>query len=224
MATWQDRFFELMARAEFDTLKDVAAAAGLSQSTLHTAVKKEGKMPKKITLDKIASAINTTSQYLMFGSQESALPVYSMPVLDRDHIGAWIDKRLQMEDCIDIIVSPFMISDGFAWYVDTPDMEPVINRGDLAFCEPGFDMEAWDYSNPVFVLNAATRSTKTSGAQVIFQQGNKPATDYLRISFCEICMASGELSFLYHNPQYPSLLPSEPRVPIATIRHIVRRF
>ena len=222
MATWQDRFFELMPQNNFDKLVEVAKAAGISPSTLNTALKKENKTPKKDTMDKIASALNTTSKYLFYGDEEATKPSYTMPVLTRQTIADWMEKLIDIEQCPKTLVLPYPMNRGFCWIVDTPDMEPFIQRGDMVVCEPGFDMASWDYENPVVVLNAATSHQKKKSGQVVAELDGNYVTDYQRLSICELCIVVGEFSYLYRNPNYQHFLTEEPRTPIAVVRHIIR--
>ena len=222
MATWQDRFFELMPQNNFDKLVEVAKAAGVSPSTLNTALKKEDKTPKKDTMDKIASALNTTSKYLFYGDEEASKPTYAMPVLTRQTIADWIKKIIDIEQCPKIMMLPYPLNRGFCWIVDTPDMEPFIHRRDMVVCEPGFDMASWDYENPVFVLNAATSNQNKKPGQVVVDLDGNYVTDYQRLSICELCITAGEFFYLYRNSDYQHLLSEEPRTPIAVVRHLIR--
>ena len=222
MATWQDRFFELMLQNNFDKLVEVAKAAGVSPSTLNTALKKEDKTPKKDTMDKIAGALNTTSKYLFYGDEDASKPTYAMPVLTRQTIADWMEKIIDIEQCQKIMMLPYPLNRGFCWIVDTPDMEPFIHRRDMVVCEPGFDMASWDYENPVFVLNAATSNQNKKPGQVIVDLDGNYVTDYQRLSICELCITAGEFSYLYRNPDYQHLLSEEPRTPIAVVRHLIR--
>lgn len=222
MATWQDRFFELMPQNNFEKLVEVAKAAGISPSTLNTALKKENKTPKKDTMDKIAMALNTTSKYLFYGDEEATMPSYTMPVLTRKTIVDWMEKFIDLEQCKDTLMLPYALDRGFCWVVDTPDMEPFIQRGDMLVCEPGFTMTDWGYQHRVFVINAATSNPRKKPGQVVMDLEGKYVTDYQRLSICELCVAGGEFSYLYHNTHYQNLLPEEPRTPIAVIRHIIR--
>ena len=222
MATWQDRFFELMPQNNFDKLVEVAKAAGVSPSTLNTALKKEDRTPKKDTMDKIASALNTTSKYLFYGDEEASKPTYAMPVLTRQTIADWIKKIIDIEQCPKIMMLPYPLNRGFCWIVDTPDMEPFIHRKDMVVCEPGFNMASWDYENPVFVLNAATSNQNKKPGQVVVDLDGNYVTDYQRLSICELCITAGEFSYLYRNPDFQHLPSEEPRTPIAVVRHLIR--
>lgn len=224
MATWQDRFFELMAHNNFDKLVNVSKAAGVSPSTLNTALKKEDKTPKKETMDKIAMALNTTSKYLFYGDEEATTPSYTMPLLTRKTIGDWMEKIIDIEQCPETLAFPYVLDRGFCWFVDTPDMEPFINRCDMVICEPGFDMPSWDYQRQVFVLNAATSNQNKKPGQVVVDLEGSYVTDYQRLSICELCIGAGEFSYLHYNTHYQNSLHDEPRTPIAVVRHIIRNL
>ncbi len=222
MTTWQDRFFDRMAHSGYTAIKEVADAAKLAPSTLHTALKKEGKQPKKVTMDKIASALNTTSQYLMFGDEQTEARSFVVPILSRSDILAWIDGKLKIEQCSMIIAAPFALQDGFAWYVDTPDMEPVFQRGDILFFDTSVDTDEWNFCSPVYVLSVRLPETPEKGLLTMTTdnvQNYQLHNQQLLIG--ELCMTGGALHIRQMNTSIGNLYRQKI---LAKVCHLLRRI
>ncbi len=215
MATWQDRFFEQMSKSDYTTCKEVATAANIAPSTLHTALKKEGNTPKKVTLDKIAQALNTTSQYLMYGNELTSIRSFSIPVLNRQQIPKWIHGEITAEQCMESTSTTFELTGGFAWKVDTPDMEPTFQRGDMVFFETGFQADDWEFYEPVYVMSVSVTQTEDKG--VLLQ--DREVYDYRFIAFSELCISQGEHRFRMHST---NLLNSYRQKILARARYFVR--
>lgn len=218
MATWQDRFFDRMSQFGYTTIKQVADAAGLAPSTLHTALQKHGKTPKKSTMDKIALALNTTSQYLMFGNEQTEARSFVIPILSRMNILPWIDGTLQLEQCTLNIASPVPLKNGFAWYVDTPDMEPVFQRNDLLFFETCVDdVDSWDFCGAIYVLSVCVLDKPENTLML-----NDNSTDYInksQLDLGELCVSSGVMHMRKINSSFNNSCRHKV---LARVRHLFR--
>lgn len=222
MTTWQDRFFDRMAHAGYTAIKEVADAAKLAPSTLHTALKKEGKTPKKITMDKIASALNTTAQYLMFGNEQTEARSFVVPILNRSDIPVWIAGNLKIEQCSMTIAAPFALENGFAWYVDTPDMEPVFQRGDVLFFETRIDMEEWDFCNAIYVMSMRIHEVPENSLMPLKAESVENLMNHRghnQLSLGELCMTGGALHIRQNNASVVNLYRQKI---LARARHLFR--
>lgn len=136
-ADWVRRARELMVSRGIKTDKDLAIEAGISGGSLSQSMRNL-HLPKITTLDKIAKALGTTSQYLIYGDEQRM--AVSLPLLfSAGEILKWLDVGSQAFDGLlyhDVDPGLPVSHDGFAWRVDQTDMAPALQVDDVVIIEP----------------------------------------------------------------------------------------
>lgn len=198
MTTWQDRFYQLMSESKFATINDLCKAAGIASSTFGNALK-GSHVPKPATMDKVAHALGTTWQYLLNGDEKQVTPDTRVPVLKQDQVQPWIDRKLSLDDCQDIVHAPLPVnSNYFAWKVDADDMEPefVPNSYIIFDTDVNYHIEHWyhrmfvlvgwmiDGESGQFGMKGFPKEAALSGKGLLNQA---PTIQYSDIVVCEVC-------------------------------------
>ena len=157
---WQDRFYDLLGKSKYGTINELCKEAGIASSTFGNALK-GSHVPKPVTMEKVASVLGTTWQYLLNGNEQQAVPNTQVPVLKADQVLAWLNESLTIEDCNKTIYAPFSVKRNcFAWRVSTDDMEPEFYRGSYVLLDGSEDYNIRHIRQRLFVLVGII---KTSG-------------------------------------------------------------
>lgn len=188
---WVKRVKELMPKKGFKTYQDLAYASGVSAGSLNQAMRGL-HLPRQTTIDKIATALGTTSQFLMYG--DTMKVVSSLPLLyNAGQIWQWVygDRGafeslnyLEMDSGLD--VSP----GAFCWMVDKHDMVPVFYPRDLLIVEPR------DIDDPALLAHKNPRYF----VGVEFSDGHPSDT-----IFGQACMTSSGLYLVSEHEKIPGI-------------------
>lgn len=135
--TWVKRVKELMPKMGFQTYQDLAYKSGVSAGSLNQAMRGM-HLPRQTTIEKIATALGTTPQFLLYG--DTLKSVQQIPFLRTAHrIQLWLDDNQEEIKPIHYIELPGeldLTNHAFAWTVKQHDMQPVFMPGDLLIVDP----------------------------------------------------------------------------------------
>ena len=129
---WVKRVKELMPQKEFRTYQDLAYKAGISAGSLNQAMRGM-HLPRQTTIEKIADALGTTPQFLLYGDTMKASQ--SIPLLDSAaRILSWLhddSPKVGMTEFIEPSGQINLNNRAFAWKVSKNNMEPLFLPGDI---------------------------------------------------------------------------------------------
>ena len=133
---WVRRVKELMPKKGFNTYQSLAYEAGISAGSLNQAMRGL-HLPRQTTIEKIASALGTTPQFLLYGDvmiQSRGVPLLS----SNTEIYNWLFNDIPVQDTRMIEPSDDLMTSAksFAWCVNHHDMAPEFNDRDLVIAEP----------------------------------------------------------------------------------------
>lgn len=197
--TWQDRFYQLLSGSKYGTINELCKEAGIASSTFGNALK-GSHVPKPATMEKVAQVLGTTWWYLLNGDEKQSVPDTQVPVLKADQVQSWIDGKLSINDCEELIYSPFPIRNRFfAWRVDVDDMEPYFFMNSYIVFDNEVDYKVIHWHNRLFFLigwidyqelgHFGTRDL--SELSKFMQEGKKnsdplPTTSFSSVAVCEL--------------------------------------
>ncbi|MCL6269398.1 helix-turn-helix domain-containing protein [Sansalvadorimonas sp. 2012CJ34-2] len=129
---WITRVKDLMLKKGIQTCQDLAYHSGVSAGSLNQALRGM-HMPKQVTIEKIATALNTTPQYLLYG--DNLRVIKKVPFLNSpSQVGGWVKDKKTILDSIEWIDFPStskMPTPSFATKLLNTDMEPLFQPGDI---------------------------------------------------------------------------------------------
>ena len=129
---WIDRLKKLMEENGLSTAQDLAYKSGVSAGSLSQALRGM-HVPKQVTLEKIAAALDTTPQYLLFGETrnvENMIPV----IRQREQLLRFLSNDVvdsQSLDWFDAGGFEGASSNWFALDFNHTDMRPAFVPGDV---------------------------------------------------------------------------------------------
>ncbi len=132
---WVSRVKNLMKESGLSTSQDLAYKSGISAGSLNQSMRGM-HMPRQSTIEKIALALDTTAQFLLYGETqavENKLQVMRKP----DQLLRWLSnevvdmERTEWVDVGNASVSP----SGFAMAFNQTDMMPAFSPGDIIIFE-----------------------------------------------------------------------------------------
>lgn len=129
---WVDRLKRLMEETGLSTTQDLANKSGVSAGSLSQALRGM-HVPKQVTLEKIAVALDTTPQYLLFGETrnvENMIPV----IRQREQLLRFLSNDVvdtQSLDWFDAGGLEGVNANWFALDFTHTDMRPAFVPGDL---------------------------------------------------------------------------------------------
>ncbi|WP_448216940.1 helix-turn-helix domain-containing protein [Endozoicomonas sp. 2B-B] len=151
---WIERVKALMPGKGIHTYQDLAYHSGVSSGSLNQAMRGL-HMPRQKTIEKIATALDTTPQYLLYG--DTMRVIHRIPFLDTaEKLCQWFSgKNLEMES-LDWIDSPGHLTlskNAFAIGYNHHDLEPMFLPGDIIIFERVNDgPNRWGAEKDTFVL------------------------------------------------------------------------
>lgn len=234
--SWQDRFYQLMAESKYGTINELCKEAGIASSTFGNALK-GSHIPKPATMEKIAHVLGTTWQYLLNGDEKQAVPDTQVPVLKADQVQLWIDGKLSIESCEDIINAPFPVKSGsFAWRVDTDDMEPEFNLGSYVIMDNEQNYTVKNRYQRLFVLIGMIIQPGRFGmasmvelAKMYEENSEKKSTpkskslpvNYSSVTLCELCKTIHGFQLMSADRRFSSQLDGEKHQILAQARYSI---
>ena len=154
---WIDRVKELMAKHGLSHCTDLALKSGLSAGSLNQAMRGM-HMPRQSTIDKIAEALDTTPQYLIYGDTMKA--VHEVPILDTaEQIRQWVSGQdLNTRDVkfAEPQGSIRLKLNSFALVYRHRDLEPECKHDDTLFFEPLDDDSDLNHDTMIMVIRDDT--------------------------------------------------------------------
>ena len=169
---WVKRVKELMPEKGFKTYQDLAYASGVSAGSLNQAMRGM-HLPRQTTIDKIATALGTTSQFLLYG--DTMRVVKTLPRLKTPgQIWQWVHGNQDAFESLSYqeVDSGLDLSpEAFVWIVDKNDMAPEFHAGDLVIIDTrdADDPSIFISRQPVYLM-AVLLSESDSPVQVLFGQ------------------------------------------------------
>ncbi len=178
---WIDRAKELMEENGLSTMVDLANKSGLSQGSLNQAMRGM-HMPRQATIDKVAAALNTTPQYLLYG--DTMVAMTKLPLLrDSYQVRQWVDGGdvdTQELQWVEHTNTPKLSLNAFALAYNHRDMMPAFEPDDLVFFEPCETIEAVMDLQDAFLLAVRDdnewlfgRYSRTNGGEYIETENPK---------------------------------------------------
>ena len=208
---WIDRLKKLMEESGLNTTQDLAYKSGVSAGSLSQALRGM-HVPKQATIEKIASALDTTPQYLLFGETknvESMVPV----IRKREQL-----LRFLSNDVVDTQSLDWFDAGGFEgastnWFAldfSHTNMQPAFVPGDIILfdriAQGDFQWQSLTMERDVYVL-AIRRSLEQQN--VVFGR----------------LARTGEGHFIESlNSQYPPIFIEEEYQVIGIAVHQIRRL
>ena len=129
---WVKRVKELMPKAGFKTYQDLAYKAGISAGSLNQAMRGM-HLPRQTTIEKIANALGTTPQFLLYGDTMKASQ--RIPLLDSAaKVLSWLhddSPKIGMAEFVEPSGKINLSNQAFAWKVSKNNMEPLFLFGDI---------------------------------------------------------------------------------------------
>ena len=132
---WIKRTWELMEENGITTYTELSELTNLSVGSLNMSMRGMHS-PRQKTLDKIADALNTTTQYLLYGKNKAQLR--DIPIIkDINGLIKWVSESDIETSFYDWYCSADrrLSANAFALEFNRNDMEPVFNKGDLIIFE-----------------------------------------------------------------------------------------
>ena len=153
---WVVRVKELMPQKGFKTYQDLAYASGVSAGSLNQAMRGM-HLPRQTTIDWIATALGTTSQFLLYGDNMKVrltVPFLRHPEAIFDWVYGEKDRLGMNPNFVEADDSLGLSENSFAWMVDQNDMEPMFCAGDLVIIDPLKiqDIKTFIYKSPVYIM------------------------------------------------------------------------
>ena len=148
MKAWVNRVKELMPKRGFQTYQQLAYQAEVSAGSLNQAMRGM-HLPRQTTIEKIAKALDTTPQFLLYG--DSMKVVKEVPILNTTgSLYRWLyDEKELIGNVKYLEVSGMndLSEDSFGWPVRRHHMEPLFFHDDIVIFETIHDVT--DYPDTV---------------------------------------------------------------------------
>lgn len=232
---WQDRFYDLLGKSKYGTINELCKEAGIASSTFGNALK-GSHVPKPVTMEKVASVLGTTWQYLLNGDEQQAVPNTQVPVLKKDQVSAWLNESLDIEDCNKTINAPFPVKRNcFAWQVSTDDMEPEFYRGSFVLLDKSEDYAIKHIHRRLFVLVGIINTSGHFGITDISKfldhvdskipNNNESApVSYSDMILCELCKTIQGYQLMSANRRFTTALDRKKHQILAQARYSINVY
>lgn len=167
---WRDRVKQLMKEQDIKTRNDLSIKAGVSGGSLNMALNGTHEL-KLTTLEKLATALNTTTRWLLYGDE--MVEARQVPYLQTGKdVLQFILTGACPEPChyVQIVHDLSITKKAFAWKNRNNDMEPVFEVGDLLIIDL-CDQDELQINRPMYVM-VADGTGKIDDRDVLMHENN----------------------------------------------------
>lgn len=222
---WVKRVKELMPQCGFQTYQDLAYKSGVSAGSLNQAMRGM-HLPRQTTIDKIATALGTTSQFLLYG--DTMKVSHKVPVLRGVSQMYWwfsdTDEKLKINRFVEPSGNLDLSNKAFAWVVKQNNMQPLFNPGDIVIFESGIDLFCWPDVGENYVLVAYI---VTANKQ--YDEGNRNFENIYKFDASGLLFGKTELTnsgvyVVSENSNYPPILLKPQHMIIGIAIQQIRNF
>lgn len=202
---WRDRVKQLMKEQDIKTRNDLSIKAGVSGGSLNMALNGTHEL-KLTTLEKLATALNTTTRWLMYGDE--LVEARQVPYLQTGkEVLQFILTGSCPEPChyVQIIHELDITKKAFAWRNRNNDMEPVFEVGDLLIIDL-YDQSGFQINRPMYVMVARGSGKLDSKGNLVHDNDND-IVFYIR----KLADSAGRLFFEPVDKSYPAIPQRKPQ-------------
>ena len=223
---WRDRVLKLMKERDFKTRNDLCIKAGISAGSLNMAINGTHEL-KLSTMGKLAEALNTTTQWLLYG--DDMVEASLVPLIPKKYTASFILTGQVPENCLYVQVgSSLKVSDSaYAWKNFQDDMFPNFIKGDILIID-SCDLDNFQENKSLSVLTANGYCDRyTDNLTDCLKEGK-----YVRFYISNLVNLSSEFYFeSLHSSRPPKLFTFPTKqssgmfdIPVGVVVQLIRTF